>query len=97
MGAGMRSAGAVDHARLAQLAIPLDPPAGRGERDTEPLRRSGGRPAVDDDTPSQAQPSRGRQSRVSVGHEDLRCGCGCLVASTPHTEVFLISSRHADR
>src|SRR5699024_6763839 len=57
---------------------------GHHKRDTEPLRRSGRGPAVDDDTPSQAQPSRGRQSRFSVGHEDLRCGCGCLVASTLH-------------
>ena len=97
VGAGVRPAGAVNHAGLALLAIPAGPASGRGDRDTEPFRSSGRGPAVFDDTPGQAQSSRGRQGRVSVGHEDLRCGCGCLVAFTPHTEVFLISSRHADR
>ena len=49
------------------------------------------------DTLGQAQPSGRGEGGDSVGHEDLRCGCGCLVAFTPHTEVFLMSARHADQ
>lgn len=46
---------------------------------------------------AKAQPSGRSEGGVSVGHEDLRCACVCLVASTPHTEVFFRSSRHTDR
>lgn len=46
---------------------------------------------------AKAQPSGRSEGGVSVGHEDLRCACVCLVASTPHTEVFFRSSRHVDR
>jgi hypothetical protein len=31
-----------------------------------------------------------------VGHEDLRVGERFLDSSTPHSEVFLMSSTHAD-
>jgi len=31
-----------------------------------------------------------------VGHEDLRAGERFLDSSTPHSEVFLMSSTHAD-
>src|SRR5699024_10273960 len=90
-------AGAINHAVLAVLDIPADPFAHGAHRDVEPLSGADTGPAVLSDTPGHTQPSRRSQRRVSVGHEDLRCGCGCLVAFTPHTEVFLMSARHPDR
>lgn len=61
----------------------------------EPFGGTTQRPAAINDAARQPQ-STGRSERgISVRHEDLRVEERFLDSSTPHSEVFLMSPRHA--
>ena len=53
------------------------------------------RPLIDHHTPGEGQPATRSQQSVSVCHEDLRVEERFLDSSTPHSEVFPLSARHA--
>jgi hypothetical protein len=88
----VRPAGAIPQARRALLALAAGPASGRGRRDLEPLRCPSQRSTRLYDAARQFQPvPRGQQS-MSVGHEGFRAEERFLDSSTPHSEVFLMST-----
>lgn len=70
-GAVVWAAGAVAHARLAQLPVAARPAGGGGVADLEAIRGPPQRPAVVHDTPGQTQPAGRGQRGITVGHEGL--------------------------
>jgi hypothetical protein len=76
--AGVRAAGAVGHARLAEPAVAVGPPLCRCRGDLEAFRGPAQGPVVLHDAAGQPQSSCLGQGCITVGHEGLsgrRCRC----------------------
>ncbi|CAK7284316.1 putative Aspartyl-tRNA(Asn) amidotransferase subunit A @ Glutamyl-tRNA(Gln) amidotransferase subunit A [Streptomyces misionensis JCM 4497] len=92
----VRAAGAVVHARLAQLPVAAGPACGGGVADLEAFRGPPQRPAVVHDTPGQTQPPSRRQRGVTVGHEGLLAvGGRCRNPHRTQKALTCSSTQHA--
>jgi hypothetical protein len=79
----VRAGGGVGHARLAERAVAIRPPLGRGGRDLEAFGSSPQRLAVLDDAAGQAQASGLGQRCIMVGNKGLSVGVDVAI----HTEA----------